>query len=463
MKKIFTIIFFLISVQAVNAEFSIIDSLRNVLEKTENPLERFSILNRISDIKNFQAEKIDSAVTVEMLHIAEHLENDSLLAVCYNLIGLYFFNKGDNNTSLEYLFKGIPFAEKVNDKRRISSLYFDISMVYFNLYSYDEAYKNIRKGGDNLPDKSYKFYDYLLVQYQRSMAMYFIFTNQMDSALIYSQKLLETSQRIRSVLFEFAAMYINGSVYAMTGNKEKAEFYFNKAIAVSDSIKSQEEKMKFYESYIEYLIKNNKTEEALLQAQQLMNLGIQTNDVNLKMSGSGYLRQIYDKLNIIDSAYYYSKMEMQITNEIFSQSNLDKIQALAFDEKIRVMEDEAKKNEEQKIRNTRIQYLLLALVIITIVILYILFSHKIISNPERVEYFGILALLIVFEFVNLILHPILGEITHHRPFLMLLGLVSIAVFLVPLHHRAEKWITGYLTKKNKIIKSENELKAGNKS
>ena len=61
----------------------------------------------------------------------------------------------------------------------------------------------------------------------------------------------------------------------------------------------------------------------------------------------------------------------------------------------------------------------------------------------------------MFEFVNLILHPVLGKITHHKPFFMLLGLVSIAVFLVLLHHKAEKWIKGYLAKKNKAIMHEN--------
>ena len=83
-----------------------------------------------------------------------------------------------------------------------------------------------------------------------------------------------------------------------------------------------------------------------------------------------------------------------------------------------------------------------------------LFSHKIISNPEKIEYFGVLALLIVFEFVNLILHPVLGKLTHHQPLLMLFGLVCIAAFLVPFHHKAEKWIKNYLSKKNKAIKIE---------
>jgi len=42
------------------------------------------------------------------------------------------------------------------------------------------------------------------------------------------------------------------------------------------------------------------------------------------------------------------------------------------------------------------------------------------------------ALLVIFEFLNLLLHPFLEHITHHSPLLMLLSLVCIAGFIGPL-------------------------------
>ena len=69
-----------------------------------------------------------------------------------------------------------------------------------------------------------------------------------------------------------------------------------------------------------------------------------------------------------------------------------------------------------------------------------------------IEFFGVIALLIVFEFLNLLLHPFLESITHHSPVLMLLALVCIAAVLVPFHHRAEKWSTNKLVEKNKAIR-----------
>ena len=69
-----------------------------------------------------------------------------------------------------------------------------------------------------------------------------------------------------------------------------------------------------------------------------------------------------------------------------------------------------------------------------------------------IELFGVVALLIVFEFLYLLLHPFLEKITSHSLVLMLLALVCIAALLVPLHHRLERWAIKKLVEKNKAIR-----------
>lgn len=80
-------------------------------------------------------------------------------------------SKGANTTALEYYFKALPLAEKYNDKRRISSVYFDIASVYFNLKNIEEYFNITQKGGNHLPDKSSDKYDYMLIQYQRNIGV----------------------------------------------------------------------------------------------------------------------------------------------------------------------------------------------------------------------------------------------------------------------------------------------------
>ena len=63
------------------------------------------------------------------------------------------------------------------------------------------------------------------------------------------------------------------------------------------------------------------------------------------------------------------------------------------------------------------------------------------------ELLGVLSLLFVYEFIVLFAHPYIGRWTHESPIMMLLIFVAIAMILVPLHHRSEKWIKERLATK----------------
>jgi len=184
---------------------------------------------------------------------------------------------------------------------------------------------------------------------------------------------------------------------------------------------------------------------------QLFN-GFATNNNDFKLKGAGFMRQIYDSLHQPDSAYYYAKKEIELNQIIFNQNNINKIQALAFNEQIRTIEEEASKREKEEQRKQNIQFALIAFGIITLIIIFLLLSRSIITNTKMIEFLGVMARLIVFEFLNLLLHPFLERITHHSPVLMLLGLVCIAAMLVPLHHKLEKWTTTKMVEKNKKIR-----------
>src|SRR5580658_5170851 len=85
-------------------------------------------------------------------------------------------------------------------------------------------------------------------------------------------------------------------------------------------------------------------------------------------------------------------------------------------------------------------------------ILFLLLSRSVIVSHKLVAFLGILLLLVLFEFINLLVHPFLESATHDSPILMLLALVVIAALLVPLHHRLEKWATHKLVEKNKQVR-----------
>src|SRR5580765_7301421 len=331
----------LVSIGTTFAQNKYADSLKTVLINTSNSLEQFNLLTKILENQSFiRGGNIDSAECVRLLQIAQQLKNDSLLAASYNWIGSYFsFTKGDNATALEYYFKALPLAEKANNKRRISSLDFDISLAYYALQNNKSAVQYVRKGGDDLPDKSHPLYDFMLLQYQRGMATWYLSAKQPDSALYFAQAFYETSRRVNSIAQRFNALAAIAAAYTQSGENELADVYIKKVIAISDSVKMIPIKLKFSNYYIPALLNKGNIPEAMVQAKQLLNLGELNNNNNVKLAAAGFMRQIFDSLHNKDSAYYYARLEANINTQIFSQSNVNKIQALAFNEQIRLIEE----------------------------------------------------------------------------------------------------------------------------
>jgi len=200
------------------------------------------------------------------------------------------------------------------------------------------------------------------------------------------------------------------------------------------------------------LINSGNYTEAVNQARELMDIGERSQNNVTKFFATGFLKTVYDKVQKIDSAYHYSKQESALRDTIYNQEKLNKIQALAFNEEIRLAEEQNKIFKERQQRKQNIQYALIAIGIIVLLSVYLLLSRSFVTNAKLIEFFGAIALLIVFEFLNLLLHPFLERITHHSPVLMLLSLVCIAALLVPLHHKIEKWATAKLVEKNKQIR-----------
>jgi tetratricopeptide (TPR) repeat protein len=451
-KTVFAVLFFLSTAGFAQSNYA--DSLQSRLSKTTSPLDSFSIMVKLSEI-NFvlKGGEADEGTPIRLLSIAQRLKNDSLLAISYNWIGSYFaFTKGDNTAALDYYFKALPLAQKAKDKRRISSLYFDISIIYFTLQNTEEAVNYLRKGAENLPAASSPMYSFMLMQYQRGMSQYYMLSHQNDSALYYTQQLSATSLKIKSLSFYYGSLYLSGQVYMQMGDKDLAEVYFKKAAALTPSIESSAGRLSFYEIYIPFLINNDHINEARNQAMRLMELGTRDHNNNIKLSAAGFLRQAFDSLHQTDSAYYYAKMKEALSDSVFNQDNINKIEAMQFTEQLRSMEDHAKKQEEAQKRRQNIQYALIALGIIIFVTLFLLLSRTILVNEKIISFFAILGLLVVFEFINLLVHPWLASFTNESPVLMLSALVLIGSLLIPLHHRLEHWIKEKMIEKNKAIR-----------
>ncbi|MEZ5069245.1 MAG: hypothetical protein R2847_12590 [Bacteroidia bacterium] len=245
---------------------------------------------------------------------------------------------------------------------------------------------------------------------------------------MYSQRAYENALKVNSIVD-------NPYLYSNLGWCAKANWamhslavsYYNMAISQSIGSKNIRYLNIAYTGLAEHYQRFNQKDSCISYAKKVITVVKNTSFFYLSSKPAQLLTDIYEKNNC-DSTLKYSKIFKTAVDSLTSVKTNQQIQLMTFEEDLRQQEVVGEKRVEEE-RKLNIQYALITLGIIVLLTLYLLLSRSFITNAKLIEFFGVVALLIVFEFLNLLLHPFLERITHHSPILMLLALVCIAALL----------------------------------
>ena len=454
MKKIITLFCFIVCTQlafAQNLNFKR-DSLYKTLKQAKTPAEQVVVWGSIGEDYGYagQPDSLQYA-SEQMLKIASGTNQDSLFAKAYIQLGNYFNNISDYKQALEYQFKSLSFAEKSKSPTDIWLATKEVGVSFKELKNYSEALRYLKKAETFLKMASLVSTDAPNRTFTH-LAEVFLGLGQPDSALRYVQITNEVTIKEKDAYGYARVLYIFATVYRAKGDIDLAESYYKKCITFSEDENINAPYVNAATNYGQYLYDSKQYN---LSKAYTLNGFRKAKDAKNKLGmidAAALLRKVYYAIGEKDSSYFYSDIKDAYSDSVFNEQQRNQIQNLSFSQQIKEKEEKAKLSEEAEQRKQNIQYALIALGIIVLLTLYLLLSRSFITNTKLIEFFGVVALLIVFEFLNLLLHPFLERITHHSPVLMLLALVCIAALLVPLHHKVEKWATAKLVEKNKQIR-----------
>jgi tetratricopeptide (TPR) repeat protein len=386
-----------------------------------------------------------------LLKIASGTNQDSLFAKAYLQIGSYYSNISDYKQALEYQFKSLSFAEKAKSIVGIWVASKELGVSFKQLKNYSEALRYLKKAEPFIKD-AFLVSNSGPARTYSHMAEIFLGLGQTDSALRYVQLTNEVTSKEKDAYGYARVLYIFATVYKAKGDFDLAESYYKKCIAFSDAENIYAPYVTATTDYGQYLYD---TKQYNLSKAYTLNGFNKANDAKNKLGmidAAALLRKVYYAIGQKDSSYFYADIKDAYSDSVFNEQQRNQIQNLSFSQQIKEKEEQVRLSAENQQRKQNIQYALLALGIITFIISFLLLSRRHITNTKLIQFLGVVALLLVFEFLNLLLHPFLERITHHSPVLMLLALVCIAALLVPLHHKLEKWATHKLVEKNKAIR-----------
>ncbi len=434
-----------------NSNFRI-DSLSKLVKQSQDPVAHVNALEQLGNEYAFSG-RIDSLriINTQMLKIASDVHNDSLLARTYFQLGLYCYFTSDYKQQLDFDFKGLNFAEKSKSGNCIWFGYKEVGAFYKELKNYPDALKYLKKAKSFLEDATVADATAPNRTYTH-LAETFLGLGESDSALHYIQLTNEVTSKTQDP-YGFARMlYIFARIYKTKGDADIAESYYKKCIAFSNSENIVQPYITGTTGYGQYLF--NAKQFALSKQYGLSALkkSEQSKNKSGVINAAVLLREAYYAIGQKDSSYYFSKMKDLYSDSVFNEQQTNQIQNISIVEQIKEREKEAAFEELQHQRRQNIQFILIAFCIIIFIILFLLFSRSIVANEKLISFFAILGLLIIFEFINLLIHPWLAHFTNESPVLMLLALVLIAALLIPLHHRLEHWIKEKMVEKNKAIR-----------
>jgi tetratricopeptide (TPR) repeat protein len=424
-----------------------IDSLHNVLAHPTADTVAFHNLITLSEIYDRNGN-VDSALKygLEAKIIATKLNSDSHIISSLHLLYWCFFQTGNHSQALKVSFELLKHYERLKDSRRIARTLSEISNAYDELENFDESLAYQKEAYYRILQSTDKWLQLAIINF---VGYAYLQLHQLDSSLVFYQKANEmlNSWKDAPVDFRGFTMYGLGRVNYLLGNVSIATPYYYESIRCgqNDGALNPFNLLLSYSGIAEIFEGRAMKDSALVFYQKALDSHPQVNRVKLNIYKR--LIRMYDGVDN-NMALKYFKLESALRDSLLNARKIKEAQTLLYNERERQEEILIKQVEERKARRQNIQYGAIGVGTISFFVLFILLSRTIIVSTRAIRIFGIVGLLITFEFINLLIHPFLERITHHSPFLILIAMVCIAALIVPIHHKLEKWMIRKLQENN---------------
>jgi tetratricopeptide (TPR) repeat protein len=450
MKKIIFSALITTLVLNANAQTQNVDSLKQQLNLKLSDTSKLYTLSRLGFY--YQDSKPDSLLyyAKQLLEFAQQLNNQKMISVAYSSIGQYEYVVGNYSLALQWLFKSLELAENINDSNRIANTNNLIGNTYKEYGDYDKAithYLICKNIAELIHDT--KQNDLFACM---NLGEVYALKGIIDSALPYTQQAYALALKYHS-RFTGGTLMTLGYIHMLLNDKALSAEYFREGMELyKKNFGNSRYLSKGTLSFALMFKKYQQTDSAIYFAHIALNEAKEVPYLKGIGISAKFLASMYDSLHQTDSALFYLKLFITTNDSINNRAKIASFENETFLEQVRENEKAQALQKAEQDREQNIQYALIALAIILFIILFLLLSRSILVNEKWIEFLGVLGLLVVFEFINLLIHPYLTEVTNDSPVFMLIVLVIIAALLIPLHHKLEKRITEKMVEKNKKIR-----------
>ncbi len=268
------------------------------------------------DVKNNEA----FIMAHEVLEVANTIQNDSLKAKAYNVLGVSSIMRDSNDEkALDYLNESFALYEKLLDTARMAMVYNNMALYhkYRNEYGvadtyYEKGLKLIENSKDrkSLGRKAVLYYNMAYANYKNE---------HYQKTIAYLNKALEIRDKIEHKILVGNIYWVFGWTYLKLNDYEKAHRYFDQTIYFSREMGNLDLKIDAYDGKIEvFTAQNNyKSANAYLLKMRVINdsLNKVLEDDKIKKIEYEYaLKDREKKIALIEKEAELQKESLKISN-----------------------------------------------------------------------------------------------------------------------------------------------------
>lgn len=435
------------------AQKQFVDSLYTELEKEKADTNK---VNLMCDI-GFELRANDPAkafiITNQALLLSKQIKYSNGQARALGTMAIIFRIVGNFPRALEFNLQRLKLVEKTNDPGKFASVLINIAVIYVYQEEYKKALTHYYKA-----DSIIEQHNIVDLKYSIALNLGDVYDklNINDSAYSYFNKSLTIARQMKDNYFAGISMIGLGHSYLKTEDYELAMANYKSGIPYLKEAGDDDILCEALLGLATLFNKLNIKDSAAFFAKQSFALAAKDGFLPRQLDAGKFLSLHFKNEKNIDSSFFYLNYVQDLNDSINSKSRIRESQILSSNEQIRQLEIAENLRISKRERKQQLQLLFIAIFIPGFFLVTLLLSH-IKLHIRVIKILGVLSLLILFEYLTLLLHPYVSELTNHTPVYSMLIFVSIAAILIPAHHRIENWLIQWLTK-NRPLFAGNRIK-----
>lgn len=365
------------------------DSLLKVIPSVKSESERIRLMYLIfEDSGNKEPDKA-LYYFKQLLELSRQLGDKVCEAVATAELGYAVFMAGNSNAGIEIIFRSVQLAERTGSSQANGIAYDNLAICYTEPEKKKSYLFKALGASTTAEDYSFVCYEY------NNLTDVYIDQGKMDSAMYYNQRALEvaTARKVHTAMP--TTLIKAGRLHYLSGKKGLALEYYRTALNELHTFSDAKTRGWVFGAFSNFY-KAEGIRDSDLHYAYLYSAVLKDAFYSFQVEPARLLWKLYETTNN-DSTIKYSTLYYSMRDSVFSIQKTQQIQ-------VQVLQEDARQQRLDEERNHNLQYAAIAFGLLLVIMLFMVFSHSVIANAKHIRFLGVISLLIVFEFLNLLLY-----------------------------------------------------------